>query len=598
VFGQARVHVKFALLRKASVKALQLCNSRVVVLDSKNDITVFDLQASGASGVGYSPPGVVTTMCTDPCLDWLFLGLQNGEVIAYDVDREALSPFRIPNFWRERSPRARLLPVVSLMLHPKDVGTLLIAYLEGVVVYSLKQNAVVHYLEFELPPGAPGADTELSVIRTSRKPRVSQAVWHPTGTFICTTYEDSVMAIWNSKDGTIVQARTLQGSGVHLPGRLPEMNMFNDSDDISVRQSIFKIAWCSTNNPDDTSLLIAGGNFMTVPRKGMTLLELGPSPNMLASSVKFVSDHFASPHGQRSLPIPSDLDVIDFCLISRSSPHYGGAHDPVAIIALLVSGELVMLGFPDGQALSPSSLLNPSFSLAHPFASRIDVSAVDRTRWLGMVPSQHGPADMVVGGMEHPKPLRRYGSRVIVQSSHPNGMVRIWDVGHADQVENGAVVELDVGRALQKTVDLKIEAVSMAGNTGETAVGMETGEVVVFRWGYNKLFGHTAEYTGTTTKPLTEEAISFKEGLTDVNMWADPALKEGLLPVCVLDQKCGSVVALKISDVGFCAVAYQTGHLCVLDMRVRVAYGFTAHILTLCTGASCDIPPELNNDEE
>jgi len=557
IFGQKRVHVVFRLLRKATVKALQLCDSKVVVLDAKNDITIFDLTTPAAAGVGYSPPGVVTVLRTDPCLDWVFLGLQTGEVLAYDMDREVLSPLRIPNFWKERAPKARLLPVVSLALHPKDIGTLLIGYSEGAAVYSFKQAAVLQFLEFSLPPGAPGADTGLAMIRTLRKPAVTQALWHPTGTFVCTTHEDSVMAIWNPKDGSLVQSRTLEDAGVHLPGNLPGAS---DGDGMSARQPIYKIAWCATSNPDDTSLLIAGGNPMTTRSKGLTLIDLGPTPNMLTSSAQVVADHFANPRRQRILPTPTEHDVVDFCVIPKTSPHYGGGYDPLAVIVLLASGELATLRFPDGQPLSPASLLNPSLILAHPFSTRIDVSAVQRQRWLGMARlrsqlSQSTP-DMIVGGIEHPKPLRRYENRTIVQSSHPNGTVRIWDLGHGDEIENGDVLEIDVASVLQRAADLTVECVSLAGNSGETAVGMETGEVVVFRWGKNP--GRQQE----------EQKSDGDQVITDVRMRADPDVREGLMPACILDQKCGAVIALKMSDVGFCAVGYQTGHLCVMDMRV------------------------------
>jgi len=567
---------------------VQLCDSKVVALDSKNDITVFDLATPAAAGVAYSPPGVVTTLLTDPCLDWAFLGLQTGEVLAYDIDREMLSPLRVPNLWRERAPKARLLPVVSLALHPKDVGTLLIGYSEGAVIYSFKQAAVLQFLKLSLPPGAPGADTELSMIRTLRKPAITQAIWHPTGTFVCTTHEDSVIAIWNPKDGSLVQSRTLEDAGVHLPGSLPGAS---DGGGMSARQPIYKIAWCSTSNPDDTSLLIAGGNPIITRSKGLALMDLGPTPNMLTSSTQVVADHFAKPRRQRILPTPTEHDVVDFCVIPKTSPHYGGGYDPLAVIALLASGELVTLRFPDGQPLSPASLLSPSLILTHPFSTRVDVSAVQRQRWLGMPrlqsqPSQSTP-EIIVGGIEHPKPLRRYENRTIVQSSHPNGTVRIWDLGHGDEIENVDVLEIDVARVLQRAVDLKIERVSLAGNSGETAVGMGTGEVIVFRWGKNTAIGRQQE----ERKPEGDQVI------TDVRMRADPDVREGLMPACILNQKCGAVTALKMSDVGFCAVGYQSGQISVVDMRVSTDIHESRDLrLTLRLGTSSDSPPKPTLD--
>lgn len=538
-----------------------------MVVDNRSELTILDLEDPGAEGIKYSPPGGVSSILIDPSLDWVFLGLQNGDVVVYDIDRELLSPFRIPNLWRERSPKSKFLPVVSLALHPRDVGTLLIGYLEGAVIFSMKQAKALHFLQFELPPGAPGADMERGIINTLRKPRVVEVLWHPTGTFICTTHDDSCLVIWDPKDGRIVQSRSIQDAYVHIPGTPAASDIFGgDGNTVSIRQPLFKVAWCSTANPDETSILIAGGNSSSMPVKGMTFLDLGLTPNMLTSSVQIISDYFASPKRQRCLPTPIDFDVVDFCLIPRTSPHYAGFHDPVAIIALLSSGELITLRFPDGQPLSPATLLHPSLSLAHPFVTHTNLSAINRQRWLGMVESRDNPKEIIIGGAEHLKPLRRYENRTIVQTAHRDGTVKIWDLGLGDEIENGDVMWVDLGQVLERGVDLNVECISMAGATGEMVVGIETGEVVIYRWGKNKGFGRTKEDEALQSMSRTEQHVS--EGIKDVKTKTDPSIKEGLLPFCVLEQHCGSILGLKCSDVGFVAVAYQTGHICVVDLRV------------------------------
>lgn len=514
----------------------------------------------------------MTVLECDPCLDWCFLGLQNGEVVAYDIDREVLAPFRIPNYWRDnKNPKARLLPVQSLQLHPKDIGTLLIGYLEGAVIYSFKQNLPLHYLSFELKPGAPGADTEPSAIRQLRRPRLSQALWHPTGTFICTTYEDGVMVFWNPKDGQIVQARTIQEANVHIPTGAFRSGMYaaeaGASISVDIRQPIFKISWCSGSNPDDTSLLIAGGDSINNPTKGLTLLDFGPTPNTITSSMQALADHLATPRQQKVLRTYTELDVIDFCLIPKLSPHWGGSHEPIAVIGLQASGELVTLRFPDGAPISPAAVLHPTLMLSHPFPTRVDTAMVNRTRWLGM--EQHGnkPAEILIGGIERKHPMRRYDTRTIGLSCHPNGTARIFDLGHGDEIENQTILELDVGRVVQRGVGIGVKHVSMAGATAETAVALETGEVVVYRWGRNPLFGKSQdddEAAITQSKAVGQ----ISEGLMDVKARTDPDLKEGLLPFVLLDQKCGPVAALKMSDVGFLAVAYESGDIAVVDLRV------------------------------
>ncbi|PWW71703.1 hypothetical protein C7212DRAFT_287621 [Tuber magnatum] len=566
VFGQKRVQVTLTLTRKAGVKFLKLCDSKIVIVDTKSELSVFDMTDLEAQPARYFPPGIVSAVLTDPSLDWVFMGLQNGEVVAYDLDRRLRSPFLVPNLWRERSPKARVSPIVSLALHPRDLGTLLIGYLGGGVVFSLKRHAPTLYLQFEIPPGAPGADPERSMLNSVRRPRLCEALWHPTGTFICTTYEDSCLVIWDSRDGSIVQARTLQDTNVNIPCG-PKPSMLSETEGtMIVRQPLFKVSWCCTDNPDDTSILVAGGNLSVMPNKGLTLLDLGPTPNMLTSSVQFVSDHFSSPRRQRILPTPADLDVIDFCLLPRTSPHHAGSHDPVAVIALLASGELATLSFPDGQPISPAAVFHPSLSLIHPRVTTANLSPVNRQRWLGMTENRDRPKEVIVGGVEHVKPLRRYENRTVLQTAHLDGTVRIWDLGLADEIENEEILEVDLGQVLGRGVDLKIERVAMAGSTGELAVGMETGEVAVFRWGKNKGYGRTREDEALQGMSRTESGGT-TGAIRDARSKTNPTLKEGLLPLCVLEQHCGSVLHLATSDVGFVAIAYQTGHVSVVDLR-------------------------------
>ena len=199
------------------MKYIKFCDKKLVVLDSKHDLTIISLESRTIEAT-YSPPGGVNVVTAEPTLDWVFLGLQNGEVVAYDLDRLILSPFRIPNLWKDRSTKPGTCPVVSLALHPRDVGTLLVGYLEGAVVFSIKKNEPTLFLQFELPPGAPGADTDPAIIQVARTPKLSHAIWHPTGTFILTAHEDSCMVFWDPKDGRIVQTRTIQDSHVHIPG--------------------------------------------------------------------------------------------------------------------------------------------------------------------------------------------------------------------------------------------------------------------------------------------------------------------------------------------------------------------------------------------
>ena len=77
VFGQKRVSAVLPLQRKVSVKTLQFCADKLLCIDSRNDLSVFSLEAKRLIS-SYSPPGSVMSLCSDPTLDYALLGMQTG----------------------------------------------------------------------------------------------------------------------------------------------------------------------------------------------------------------------------------------------------------------------------------------------------------------------------------------------------------------------------------------------------------------------------------------------------------------------------------------------------------------------------------------
>ncbi|KAF2122524.1 lethal giant larvae like, C-terminal-domain-containing protein [Lophiotrema nucula] len=554
VFGQKRVQVVLLLPHRASVKILQFCADKLLCLDSKNDLQVFSLESKKLLNA-HALPAKITALHSDPTLDYALLGTQTGEILAYDLDRERLAPFKIPNLWREQFPRARPSPIVTLSFHPRDIGNLLIGYQTGAVIYSFKQNKAVKFFDYTVPKGAPGGDSDPALIPREHHPLLTQALWHPTGTFVLTGHEDTSIVIWDPKDGRVIEARTLQDTNVDKPGP-GLMSPGGAAGTVGVKSPLFRIAWCANQDPDDTGILIAGGAPSTMATKALTFFELGRTPVYNTSTWQVLQDHFANPKRQRILPTPPATEVIDFCLIPRSTPHFAGAQDPIAVIGLLDTGELITLSFPSGLPICPTNQLHLSMTLVHPFINHLNLSPVERTRWLGLTERRsHGPL-FITGGHEANYPLKRFENRNIVQTSHNDGTVRLWDAGHGDEIENDALIQLDVGRAVGRQDGVEVCKTSFAGAAGELSVGLKTGEVAVFRWGVNKHPGQEL--------PLSENR---PQALTDITDQAEAALKEGMIPLTLLDQGNGPVTALKHSDVGFIAAGFEGGSLAVIDLR-------------------------------
>jgi syntaxin-binding protein 5 len=466
-----------------------------------------------------------------------------------------LTTFRISNLMREVNPRMKLLPVVSMQFHPRDIGTLLIGYAEGAALFSFKQNKPTRFFQYEVPRGAPGGNPDLAGPHEIRRPRLSHAIWHPTGTFILTAHEDLSLVLWDARDGRIVEARTIQATAIHLPGGGAPMNSVNNVK--SVKQPYFDIAWCCKENPDDTGLLIAGGTPTSSPTPGLTFFDLGPTPNYQTSSWDVLAKYFRLPKLTHVLPTPPNAEIVKFLLIPRSSPHYAGSQDPIAVITLLSSGELITLSFPSGHPITPTNQLHVSLTFVHPFITKAALACVERSRWLGTRESrQHGP-NFLLGGGEEAKPVKRHESRNIVQTAHADGIIRIWDAGNADEVENSAVMQVDLTRAVGRFENIHVTQMSMSGATGELSVGLQSGEVVIFRLNKNQQYKRQAP-------PAKANEPSGR--LINIVERADPELREGLLPLTLLNEQQGPVTALKHSDVGFVAIGFE-GSFAVIDMR-------------------------------
>jgi syntaxin-binding protein 5 len=557
VFGHSRINAVFKLQHRASVRSIHFNADKLVCFDSKNDITIWSLETHTIL-YSYSAPGTICSICCDASIDYLLIGMQTGDIIAYDLDRGRLAPFRLPNFWKEYDQRApRVSPVVALALHPRDIGTLLIGYAEGAVIFSIKQNKPIKYFRYEVPRGAPGGDANPAGMNVSRHPRLLHAVWHPTGTFILTGHEDGSLVFWDAFDGRVVMARTLTETNINQPSsssfRVAQTAGLQDD----VKDPIFKIVWCANADPEDTAILICGGSSSTSPVKGLTLLEMGRTPNHSTSSWQVLSQYIANPKRQRMLPVPPETDVLDICLMPRSSPYFAGAHDPLAMLALLGSGEIITMSFPSGFPITPTNQLHVSATFAHPFITAIEMCLVGRAEWLGMTENRNQGPLLVKGGQEPKPPTFRDESRNIVQTAHADGTIRIWDAGHGDDIENKTVVQIDLERAVGRHDGANVTHMSLSGQSGEFAAGLGTGEVALFRWSHNRNAGRPSS---TVVKNQLGEVI-------DISTRADPELKDGFLPFAMVDMGRGSVTALKLSEVGFVSAGYEDGTIIVIDLR-------------------------------
>ncbi|CAP64617.1 uncharacterized protein PODANS_5_8920 [Podospora anserina S mat+] len=546
VFGRDRVH---RILQPpnpsggVSYRQLAFVNHSLVSLDSNNEVALWDLETcTQTSKYSYVK---VSSLVTDPALDWAFVGSasSSGDVQVYDLDRARPVPFRLGNLAKEVYPREMIgdrAGVAAMAMHPRDIGKLAVGYAGGVVgAYSFKMGAAQRWYE-------------------------SAAGWGPDD-----DEGNGVMVFWDVKEGRVVGVRDVYGSLDDLEG------------DRRDRVPLGRVKWaCKGNNPDDTGLVVQGGWYrgeQQSGKRGISFLDLGPTPVYATSSWEVLGGYVKGRGERVVMEMPPGAEVVDYVLIPRQSPYFDGAQDPLAVMAMLSSGELITMSFPSGWAISPTNMLHPSLSFVHPFVQRIGVASVGRERWLGMVEKRSQGEAILKGGKGGNTRRKMVDVRNVILVAHADSTVRIWDVGFADEVENPGQLQVDVARAvgrldevenpgqLQVDVaravgrfeDVSVSEVHMAEGTGEFAAGTKTGEVVVYKWGVNKFHGRDAT-TALDPKP---------GGLTDISTRAEPSLKEGLQPFVLYEMAQGPISALCVSDVGFIAVGSEGGHFSIIDLR-------------------------------
>ncbi|KAK9462037.1 lethal giant larvae like, C-terminal-domain-containing protein [Lipomyces oligophaga] len=598
VFGQPGVEYRFQLCPGKPIIFVKIVRGLYIVsVDGNNNVTIVSMESKHDMRV-YTPPERVTAIECDPSLDWAWIGMENGLTMVYDVDRGTKSPYRIENLQRTILPTRPRSPVVFIALNPRVVQTILIGYQGCAAVYNMETKEILLALQFQIPVGAPGGDLHPAAQQRIRFPQLTTGVWHPNGHHICTAYDDGSIVFWDAKDGTLLQARTLDDTEVNISRR--SLNLTSPQSygpqDVTVREPIYKMAWCCTSNPEDTALVVAGGESSAVPVKGLTYMEFGPTPVVQITSYQAMGDHYAQPRRQRIYPVPPGFDPVDFMMIPRSSPHYAGNMDPVALITILSSGELYSIEYPSGSALPVADMFPPSLCWIQPRVSALTVSSVRIEQWIGMMSARKNrikaaSADglplnvsrdepILTGGIPVHSRYRRMNLRDIIISGHSDGSVRLWDASHGE-IENSQVLDISIPDALGRSEDIWVTGISFAGQMGEVSVALITGEMVYFRFGLNR---PPPDAISTQQGDMPISAATLAKKLNDLHLngrpegsqapplrlltgFVDPRYREGFLPVLVLDVKQGPITCLKNSDIGFVAIGYEFGSVAVIELR-------------------------------
>lgn len=574
VFGQKNVEHVFSLKQNLEIRFLTIIKSvYLVVIDASSTISVFSLDTKELLST-QTVSGRIMCITSDPAMDWLFIGLDSGMINVYDVDRGVNSPYYIGNLQKSVLPKSRLSPVISLQIHPRDPARILACYKECAIVFNLISQQILLTFKYDLSPGAPGGDVNPLYIQQQRSPPFLQAIWHPHGHHILTVHVEGSLVFWDATEGVLLQARTLTDTDVNLPRRsLSGMTQTNVAF-----KPITKVGWVSAKNPEETAIVVAGGDLLEGPSQGVTVLDFGVTPNVSVTSYAKMGNHYSEPKRQRIFPTPGHAVVVDFIPLPRLNPFYNGGCDPNAIIFRLANGEISTLSYPDGFPIASNAALPSAFSWVQPFITACTAASVPHNQWVGMLASASAVDGFFIGGAPTRRHLRKFETRNALCTGHSDGSVRLWDASYGE-LDDSKVLEIRTPEALHRHDKCAVDKISFAPGKAELAIGIETGETVLYKFGSGKKLGSLIDQMGK---------MRIDESQPIVNVQTRTSLRrDGFLPQFIINTSNGPISALLNSEIGFIAIGHRNGNLTVVDMRgPAIIYSSPLDQLSLPKGKS------------
>lgn len=586
VYGQSTVEVVFELKSLGSVAFLRFVKGiYLVCVETSGSITVLSLHSKDILG-HYLVPGSVTAVETDPSMDWLVVGLNNGSLLFYDVDRLSLTPMRMDNLQKVVMPKQKMSPVLSIEWHPRDVGSLLIAYSHCAIQYSLTGGGIKNAFVYRLEPGMRGFDHSNGVETGGKKklfgsakevvPRVNEAHYHPNGLHVVVVHCDGTLTFWDANSATLLEARTAKETGLHKQGPSAVLE----------ETQCTRAKWITGQDPELTLLIVSGAS--SSKPDVLDIFDFGYTLKYSLTSHEKQGEFYSRPQEgvrkvsvkfNRRLQEKGPLEYISELvpLAADSQPYFAGGHNPARLILVSSLGAIYMTTL--NAHAPPNVTLPPSLASILPPATFNSVRPVKRVDWFSVLSNRRtsGPQNVLLTGgapanKHYPRGLGLdENTHNIAVSAHENGCVRLMDMTSGEYNDNETVVQIDLKDTLyngSESSSYRPVQVSCSFESRELVVGLANGNVAICKFTKSRVNPASvrpakSNYQNCQLQHDNGDALIVDLSQRVLGNFAQPSFTPvSLLQVGNNDR----ISCLKMSNAGFAAVGYTSGRLVVCDI--------------------------------
>ncbi|QSL66816.1 hypothetical protein MERGE_001203 [Pneumocystis wakefieldiae] len=533
IFKEKNVKVQYSLPKHLLIRHLLLHDSFLIAIDSINNIYSWSLDKTSIMPTAvHSIRGTVTCIGTDPSIDWLFIGLKDGTIDVWDIDRECIASYKIDNLYLERHKKLRQKSCNNV---PSK------SYVSPVISVQMAQ------------------------------PKLTSLSWAPHGYHFLTSHQNGCFAFWSTKsDKCPLQVRTLDD--VAIDTLLEEKTQTNASQNTYTRAPIFFILWNCNDDLENTNVFIVGGNLNNKDSKELNILEFGQSPSM-SSSASVFSDYYSKPKQHLALSHFLSSNVVNICTFPKISPVYLGNYNIEMIMLILASGEIELLSYPDGIFLNSLKSLPASLEWLSPKISDISLSFVSKnTSLFGYRKYIEGTDDLYQGKGSIRHKLSHHNE--ILCSGHDNGIIRLYNVTQDYKFQK--IHEIFLARILNLSPNMIKVVITKFSEMSDLIIGCESGELIIYKFSEAKKFHEFDDSSSSSLfnrsskqnddKDLRSEShMTYKNSVSSNNS----RNQNNLSAVSIFQIHRGSVIALKTSNIGLVACGYEFGTTILINTFTR-----------------------------